>query len=239
MPTMHARTDILLGKTIREKLADKCVLIAGLGGVGGQAAEAIARSGIGHLRLIDADVFSPSNLNRQLLATQHTIGMPKTKAAYERFLSIDPNLDIEIIDRFLPPDTNAIAPLLEGVDYVLDCIDTIACKVALILAAQAQNIPLISAMGAGNKLEVSQVSIAPLNKTYNCKLAQQVRHRLRKAGGRLDYPVVFSKEIARPPIAKVVGSGEGARSVNGTISYMPALFGIMMAGQVVRDLSQD
>lgn len=247
----HARTEILIGAEGLARLRAAHVLVAGLGGVGGYAAEALGRAGIGRLTLLDHDVVSLSNLNRQLLALHSTLGRPKVEVMAERLRDINPAIELASIGVFLQPDDAdaLIAPLSPGpsptrgerrrYDYVADCIDSIACKAALVAACHRQGIPVISALGAGNCLDVSRVRVAQLNQTQVCPLARELRRKLRELGAPLNYPVVYSDELRRPPLPHqpVGGDTPGRpRAVNGTISYLPALFGMMLAGVVIRRL---
>ena len=239
MPTPHARSQILIGADGIDRLRHKTVLIAGLGGVGGYCAEAVARAGVGHLIILDHDTVSPSNLNRQLLALHSTLGAKKTGVMRARLLDINPELDLTVHDRFLHPSDAAdyLAPLTP--DILADCIDSIACKAALVAAAQARGITVISAMGAGNRLDPGHARIRPLNQTSGCPLAREMRRTLKAHGASLNYPVVYSDEPPRQPLPHqpVGGDTPGrARAVNGTISYMPALFGILMAGHIIQTL---
>jgi tRNA A37 threonylcarbamoyladenosine dehydratase len=227
------------------------VLVAGLGGVGGYAAEALGRAGVGQLTLLDHDVVSPSNLNRQLLALHSTLGRPKVEVIAERLRDIDPAIELTLIGEFLQPEAAEalIAPLTPNPSltrgegrryaYVADCIDSIACKAALVAACHRHEVPVISALGAGNCLDVSRVRVAQLNQTQMCPLARELRRKLRELNAPLNYPVVYSDEPRRPPLPHqpVGGDTPGRpRAVNGTISYLPALFGMMLAGVVIRRL---
>ncbi|MCU0807367.1 MAG: tRNA threonylcarbamoyladenosine dehydratase [Candidatus Contendobacter sp.] len=249
----HARTEILIGAEGLARLRAAHVLVAGLGGVGGYAAEALGRAGVGRLTLLDHDVVSPSNLNRQLLALHSTLGRPKIAVMADRLRDIDPTIELTLIGEFLQPEAAGalVAPLTpdpsptrgEGsqpaYDFVADCIDSIACKAALVAACHRQGVPVISALGAGNCLDVSRVRVAQLNQTQGCPLARELRHKLRELNAPLNYPVVYSDEPRRPPLPHqpVGGDTPGRpRAVNGTISYLPALFGVMLAGVVIRRL---
>ncbi|SEP76010.1 tRNA A37 threonylcarbamoyladenosine dehydratase [Ectothiorhodospira magna] len=235
---LHERTELLIGPAGLERLARCHVFIAGLGGVGGSAAEAIARAGIGHITLLDHDQVGPSNMNRQLVALHSTLGRPKAAVMAARIQDINPALTVVVQEDFLTPD-NVATLLPADVDYVLDCIDSIACKAALVHCCQQRDVPVISSMGAGGRLDPTAVGIGPLASTEKCPLAREMRKRLRRLGGHLDYPVVHSTETAikgtehRPIEGAVAGR---PRAVNGTIAYMPNLFGLMLAGQVIRDL---
>lgn len=235
----HARTEILIGVEGLERLRAARVLVAGLGGVGGHAAEALGRAGIGHLSLLDYDAVAPSNLNRQLLALHSTLGQPKVELMAARLRDIDPTLELKLIAEFLRPEAAEGLVRVGRYDFVADCIDSIACKAALVAACQHQGVPVISALGAGNCLEVSRVRLARLEQTQVCPLARELRRRLRQAGATLDYPVIYSDEPRRRPLGHQPVAGEALgrpRAVNGTISYLPALFGIMLAGFIVRRL---
>jgi tRNA A37 threonylcarbamoyladenosine dehydratase len=255
MPQPQARTEILIGAEGLARLRAARVLVAGLGGVGGHVAEALGRAGVGHLTLLDHDVVSPSNLNRQLLALHSTLGRPKVEVMAERLRDLDPTLELILIGEFLHPEaTEALitaSPIIpnpspsrgEGrrllYDFVADCIDSIACKAALVAACHRHGIPVISALGAGNCLDVSRVRAAQLNQTQMCPLARELRRKLRELGAPLNYPVIYSDEPRRPalPHQPVDGATSGRpRAVNGTISYMPALFGMMLAGVIIQRL---
>lgn len=239
MPTAHARSQILIGDDGLDRLRHKTVLIAGLGGVGGYCAEAVARAGVGQMIILDHDTVSPSNLNRQLLALHSTLGRKKTEIMRERLLDINPELALTVCDRFIHPSDASEWLAAYTPDMLADCIDSIACKAALIAAAQARGIAVISAMGAGNRLDVSRARICSLNQTSGCPLARELRRTLKAHGANLGYPVVYSDEPLRQPLPHQPVGGDvpgRARAVNGTISYLPALFGIMMAGHIIQTL---
>ena len=239
MPTAHARSQILIGDDGLDRLRQKTVLIAGLGGVGGYCAEAVARAGVGQMIILDHDTVSPSNLNRQLLALHSTLGRKKTEVMRERLLAINPELALTVCDRFIHPSDAGEWLAAYTPDMLADCIDSIACKAALIAAAQARGIAVISAMGAGNRLDVSRARIRSLNQTSGCPLARELRRTLKAHGANLGYPVVYSDEPRRQPLPHQPVGGDvpgRARAVNGTISYLPALFGIMIAGHIIQTL---
>ncbi len=237
---IHDRTRLLIGQPGLDQLAKSRVLIVGLGGVGSFAAEAIARAGIGQITLLDNDVIADSNLNRQLLALRSTVGRSKAEVMAERIQDINPDLELDVIQVFLGPDNAASFIAAKRYDFIVDCIDTIACKAALVYASQQLNVPVISALGAGGRLDANQLEITTLNKTHTCPLAREIRRRLRALNGELRYPVVFSKEIPVKATVhqEVVGSDNPGRSraVNGTISYLPGMVGLMLAGYVIKDL---
>ncbi len=235
------RTEILIGPEGISKLAAKHVIVVGLGGVGGYAAEAIARAGVGRMTIIDHDRVGPSNCNRQLLALQSSIGRPKVDVMAERLLDINPDLKLDIKELFITPDN--CGELLAGsqVDYLLDCIDSIACKAALVAECQIKTVPVASALGAGGRMDVTMAKVSTLEKTAVCPLAREMRGQMRKLGASLDYPVVYSDETPTKglPHQPIDGTTPGRpRAVNGTISYMPGLFGLMLAGLVIRKLLQ-
>lgn len=239
MPTPHARTEILLGTDALNHLRKQHVLVAGIGGVGGYVAENLARAGIGELTLLDKDTVTPSNLNRQIVALYSTIGQKKTAIMQARITDIDPTIKVNIIDDFMSVETTESTVLSGDYDFIADCIDTIACKAQLIAEAQKHHIPVVSAMGAGNRIDVSKARIARLDKTAGCPLAREMRRRLRALKASLKYPVVFSDEPRRSPLV-MNPSSENYRekATNGTISYLPAIFGILLAGEVVKRLME-
>jgi tRNA A37 threonylcarbamoyladenosine dehydratase len=236
MPHPFARTEILIGQHGLASLQRKHVLVAGLGGVGSYAAEALARAGIGCLTLLDHDTVSPSNINRQLVALQSTVGQMKVDVMAARLRDINPAVQL-IVQRDFLQSSAAEAFIATGrYDFVADCIDSIACKAALVAASLRQGAPVISAMGAGNRLQVSRVKVAFLEQTQGCPLAREMRARLRILGVTLRYPVVYSDEPRHQPLPHQPLEGDTPgrpRAVNGTISYLPPLFGMMLAGVVI------
>ncbi|MBS0002532.1 MAG: tRNA threonylcarbamoyladenosine dehydratase [Thioalkalivibrio sp.] len=232
------RTGLLLGAEALAALRRRHVLIAGLGGVGSYAAEATARAGVGRITLLDHDQVAPSNLNRQLVALRSTVGQPKTEVMQRRIADIDPAIRVQTVTEFLRPDN--IPELVPGdADYVLDCIDSIACKAALVAACQTREQRVISSVGAGGRIDPTLIRVGLLAETRICPLARILRKQLRRLGARLDYPVVYSLEVPRKGTehCPIDGPVPGrARSVNGTISYLPALFGLTAAGWVLREI---
>lgn len=232
------RTELLVGSEALTMLRGRHVVIAGVGGVGSYAAEAIARAGVGHITLLDHDQVAPSNLNRQLVALRSTVGQPKAQVMAQRIADIDPGIKVHCVAEFLRPE-NAVDLIPAHADYVLDCIDSIACKAALVANCQVRGQPVISSMGAGGRIDPTLVRVGLLAETQLCPLARVMRKRLRRLGASLDYPVVYSLEQPRkgtehrPIDGPVPGR---ARSVNGTISYLPALFGLTAAGWAIRAL---
>jgi tRNA A37 threonylcarbamoyladenosine dehydratase len=233
------RTRILIGPEGVAALGEKHVMVVGLGGVGSYAAEALVRSGIGTITIIDHDQVASSNCNRQLPALQSTIGRPKVEVMAERLLAINPQLNLNARPLFVTPDNCEELVADKTLDYLLDCIDSIACKAALVKACQDAGAPVISALGAGGRLDVTRADITTLDKTEICPLAREMRKRLRHLGGSLEYPVVFSDEppVKGLPHQPLEGGHPGRpRAVNGSSSFMPGLFGLMQAGFVIREL---
>lgn len=236
MDAFFERTAILINDEGIEKLTNARILIAGLGGVGSYAVEALARSGIGYIKMIDHDVVSGSNMNRQLVALNSTIGKRKADVMAERVKDINPNCIVEICDDFIKvEDMDAL--FIEPYDYVIDAIDSLVCKVAYLRSAHEKGYKVISSMGAGGKLDPTQIKVADLYKTSVCKLAFKIRNRLRRQGVPKGIKAVYSTEKPLPPLPpEPVPGNSRPRAVNGTISYLPALFGLTIAGEVIKDL---
>jgi len=236
-----SRSELLLGEAALERLRSARVTVFGLGGVGSFAVEALARAGVGHLRLVDHDVVGPSNLNRQLFALRSTIGQPKAEVAAARVRDINPDCHVDARVTFIHTDT--LPDLLEPrPDAIIDAIDSMTCKVALMRVAHEQGLPIITAMGAGGRTESNQLFVGDLSQTRNCPLASRVRKELRKAGITQGIRCVYSLEPAdnkRPAnpldIEPHRGPGRARRPV-GTISYMPAIVGLKVAEEVLRML---
>lgn len=226
-----------MGKAGIEKLQQAHVLVAGVGGVGSYAAEMIVRAGIGEITLIDADVVKPSNRNRQLPALSSTEDQLKVDVMARRLLDINPYVKINKIDYFIRQEL--IPEILnQKLDYVVDAIDSLSPKVFLIVHTLQREIPLISSMGAGGKMDPAQVKIADISESYNCKLARMIRKRLTKFGIKKGFEVVFSPEEVNKDHVIFVEDEQNKKTTVGTISYMPALFGIMAASQVIRKLTE-
>lgn len=234
-PAQFERAEILIGTEGVEKLAGKHVFLAGLGGVGSWCAEALARAGIGKLTLVDMDTVAVSNINRQMPALLSTVGRRKTAVMAERIRDINPDCALTVLDTFIDPD-NVAGLLAADLDYVVDCIDSLNCKVALIATAHGRGIPVAASMGAGNKLDPGRIRIADISKTQVDALAREVRHRLKRMGIAEGILTVYSDEPGRPPRPPEPTSHGRARAVNGTISYLPPLFGLMLAGAVIQRL---
>lgn len=231
------RTRILIGDAGIATLATRHVFVAGLGGVGSYCAEALARAGIGRLTLIDHDVVGASNINRQLPALLSTVGHPKVEVMAARIRDIHPACDLTIRREFLTVD-NIEQQLPEDCDYLIDAIDALSSKTALVGKSVQRGLKVASSMGAGNRLDPGRIKVADISATEMCPLARQMRKRLlRHYGIRKGVLTVFSDEEPRPPLPPEPVDGPGRpRAVNGTISYMPPLFGLMLAGAVIQRL---
>ncbi len=229
------RTSLLLGDEKLKKLQNANVLVVGLGGVGAYAAEMIARAGVGHMTIADADCVSESNINRQLVALHSTIGRPKCEILAERLRDINPDIELTIVNRFIKDDETD--ELLDSApfDYVVDAIDTLSPKLALIKGSLDRGIPLVSSMGAGAKTDPTLMEIKDIAKTHHCPLAHMLRKRLHKIGIKRGFWAVFSPEPVREG-AMILCEEQNKKSNVGTISYIPALFGIGCASVVIRSL---
>lgn len=231
----HSRTALLLGEAGVARLQGSRVAVFGLGGVGGYAVEALARAGVGCLELIDHDTISLTNLNRQLLATHATLGMEKSQAAAERVRAIDPGIQAVPRDLFFGADTLSQFDF-SGYDYVIDAIDTVSCKLLLAQACQAAGTPLISSMGTGNKLDPTAFRIADISETHGCPLARIMRKECKKRGIRR-LKVVYSPEEPLRPQGCTEAPPEGRRAIPGSVSFVPAAAGLILAGEVIRHLA--
>lgn len=231
-----SRTQLLLGKDAMEKLNNATVAVFGLGGVGGYTVEALARSGIGALELIDHDTISITNINRQILATHSTVGMDKAEAAKNRVLDINPEIKVTPRKEFFGPDTAGNFDFSKY-DYVVDAIDTVTGKLALVQAAQAANTPILCCLGTGNKLDPSKFQIADITKTSVCPLARIMRKECAKRGIR-HLKVLFSTEDPIPTDPNAIGEElpEGRRALPGSVAFVPSVAGLMIAGEVIKEL---
>ncbi len=232
-----SRTGLLLGKAAMEKLKNAHVAVFGLGGVGGYVVEALARSGIGALTLVDHDTISITNLNRQLLATRQTVGQSKAQAAADRVLSIDPEIRVDVRCGFFGPDT-AEEYDFKKYDYVVDAIDTVTGKLALVTTAQTAGTPIISCMGTGNKLDPTRFQIADITKTSVCPLARIMRKECAKRGIK-HLKVLFSTEdpiASDPSMLTDEELPEGRRALPGSVAFVPSVAGLIIAGEVIQDL---
>ena len=231
-----ARMTRIIGESAMEKLHRSRVAVFGLGGVGGICAEYLVRAGIGKIDLIDHDVVSLTNLNRQILATHDSIGRSKVEVARERLLSINPELEVEIWNRFYLPENAGDMPF-SRYDYLVDAVDTVAAKLEIILQADKAGVPVISCMGAGNKLDPSALRVADISETSVCPLARVMRQQLRKRG-ILHLKVVYSQEKPRKPEDNGEEElPEGKRAIPGSSSFVPSVAGLLLANQVVLDLA--
>ena len=223
-----SRTELLIGKDGIEKLKKAKVAIFGNGGVGSYTVEGLARSGIENFILVDNDIVSLTNINRQIIATHKTIGMPKVEVAKERILEINPNANIEIYQKLFMPETEGI--LTEDIDYIIDCVDTVTAKIELVMRANKLNIPIISCMGTGNKLDPTRFEVTDIYITSVCPLAKVMRKELKNRGIR-KLKVIYSKE---EPIKIMESTEEKVKA--GSISFVPSVAGLIIAGEVIRDI---
>lgn len=229
------RTSLLLGDEKLEILRRANVLVVGLGGVGAYAAEMIARSGVGRITIADADTVSTTNINRQLIALHSTIGKQKAELMAERLRDINPEVELTVVNRFIKDDETDALLDSQKFDYVVDAIDTLSPKLALIKGCLDRNIPLVSSMGAGAKTDPTKMDICDIAKTHHCPLAHMLRKRLHKIGIRSGFKAVYSPEPVREG-AMILCEEQNKKSNTGTISYIPALFGIGCASVVIRGL---
>lgn len=225
-----SRTQLLIGADGLQKLHNAKVAVFGVGGVGGYVVEALARSGVGGLTLIDPDRVSESNINRQIIALSSTVGQYKTHAAKARVMDIYPDCKVETLEIFYAPDVTDFD--FSSFDYVVDAVDTVSAKLAIIERAKSANIPVISSMGAGNKLDPTLFEVSDIAKTSVCPLARVMRRELKKRG--IDHvKVVYSKEEPRP--AKAVDE-ESGKAIPASIAFVPSVVGLIIAAEVIKDL---
>lgn len=250
MLTQYSRTELIFGKSGMERLANARVAVFGIGGVGGYAVEAFARSGIGILDLIDDDKICLTNLNRQIFATHKTVGKYKVDVAKERILEINPQAKVNLFKLFYSPET-ADQIDLSVYDYVVDAIDTVTAKIELVLRSKAANVPIISSMGAGNKINASAFEVADIYDTSVCPLAKVMRHELR-ARNVDSLKVVYSKEVPRKPVEDMSISCRAncicpkgtvrkctvRRQIPGSNAFVPSVTGLIIAGEVIKDLTE-
>ena len=248
MLTQFSRTQLLFGKEAMDKLAGSKVAVFGIGGVGGYVCEALVRSGVGAFDLIDDDKVCLTNLNRQIIATRSTVGKYKTDVMRDRMLDINPNVEVEVHKCFFLPENADDFPW-DSYDYVVDAVDTVTAKIALVMKCKEKNIPIISSMGAGNKLDGSQFKVADIYKTKVCPLAKVMRRELKKRGVK-KLKVVYSEEIPTRPIEDMAISCRnncicppGAehkcterRDIPGSVAFVPSVAGLIIAGEVAKDL---
>lgn len=232
------RSELLIGKDEQNRLKKSHVLICGLGGVGSFAGEFIARAGVGKMTIIDGDEFDPTNKNRQLTALDSTIGKNKAEVLGERIKDINPDIELTIIKEFVQPER--VWEILESSkpDFVMDCIDSLTPKLNWIKACVRHRIKIISSMGAGGKLDPSKVQVSKLNKTYNCNFASSLKKMIKREGfGTKSVKVVFSNENQIKSSLQLTDGTNYKKSFYGTISYMPAIFGLQAAAEVIKVLS--
>ena len=248
MLTQFSRTELLFGKEAMDKLAGSKVAVFGIGGVGGYVCEALVRSGVGAFDLIDDDKVCLTNLNRQIIATRSTVGKYKTDVMRDRMLDINPNVEVEVHKCFFLPENADDFPW-DSYDYVVDAVDTVTAKIALVMKCKEKNIPIISSMGAGNKLDGSQFKVADIYKTKVCPLAKVMRRELKKRGVK-KLKVVYSEEIPTRPIEDMAINCRnncicppGAehkcterRDIPGSVAFVPSVAGLIIAGEVAKDL---
>lgn len=237
MAEQFSRTELLLGKGNMEKLQNSRVAVFGVGGVGGYVVEALTRSGIGAIDLIDNDTVSQSNLNRQIIATYDTIGKYKTEVMRDRIRSINPECRVEVHNCFYLPETQLQFDFSKY-DYVVDAIDTVTGKIALVMQAKEANTPIISSMGAGNKLNPAEFEVADIYQTAVCPLARVMRQELKKRGVK-KLKVVYSKEKPIQPMREAQTTEETentGKPVPGSVAFVPSVAGLIIASEVVKDL---
>ena len=230
-----SRTELLLGRTGMERLAAARVAVFGIGGVGGYAVEALARSGVGALDLVDSDTVDPTNLNRQIIATMGAIGRPKTQVAAERVASINPSCIVRPCQCFFLPET-ADQFDFAAFDYVIDAVDTVSAKIALVEAAFAAGVPIVSSMGAGNKLDPTAFRVADIYETSVDPLARVMRRELRRRGIP-SLKVVYSTEPPLVPADDDMAVKDGTRPAPGSVAFVPSVAGLILGGEVVKDLA--
>ena len=249
MLNQFSRTQLLLGESAMQELANKRVAVFGIGGVGGYACEALVRSGIGAFDLIDDDKVCLTNLNRQIIATRKTVGKYKTEVMKERMLEINPNVDVRIHNCFFLPE-NADKFPFDEYDYIIDAVDTVTAKISIIMKANELGIPVISSMGAGNKLDPTAFMVADIYKTRECPLAKVMRRELKKRGVK-KLKVVYSEEQPTRPIEDMSISCRtncicppGAehkcterRDIPGSVAFVPSVVGLIIAGEVIKDIA--
>ena len=249
MLTQFSRTELLLGKEAMEKLKNAKVAVFGIGGVGGYVCEALVRSGVGAFDLIDDDKVCLTNLNRQIIATRKTVGKYKTDVMKDRILEINPDARVEVHKCFFLPE-NADEFHFEEYDYIVDAVDTVTAKISLVMKAQEMNVPIISSMGAGNKLDASQFRVADIYKTKVCPLAKVMRRELKKRGVK-KLKVVYSEEQPTRPVEDMAISCRtncicppGAahkcterRDIPGSVAFVPSVAGLIIAGEVIKDIT--
>lgn len=231
MENQFSRTELIIGNEAQDKLKKSKVIVFGVGGVGSYVVEGLARAGIGHVVIVDNDTVSESNINRQLIALHSTIGKNKVDVVKERVLDINPNAIVESYKEFVMPDSQDFFD--ETFDYVIDAIDTVTAKINIIERAKKYNVPIISSMGTGNKLDPTRFEIADIQKTSVCPLAKVIRKELGKKGVK-QVKVLYSKE--EPLKINCGANEEGNKRSPGSVSFVPSVAGLIIAGEVIKDL---
>lgn len=229
------RMTLLIGQEQVNNLQKSNILVVGLGGVGGFVVEFLARAGVGKMTIVDGDGVDDTNKNRQIIALDSTIGQPKVELIAKRLLDINPKIEVEVIHEFLEPE-RMLEVVGKGYDFVLDCIDSVQPKFFLILACKRHNVPFISSMGAGGKMDVSKVKVMNIWKTENDRLAYQIKKRLKKKKALRKFKVVCSTEPVNEEALEFTDGSNYKKTYYGTISYMPAIFGLYMAEHVLKKL---
>lgn len=239
MISQFSRTQLLLGEDSMNTLKNARIAVFGIGGVGGYVCEALVRSGIGAFDLIDKDTVCQSNINRQIIATMKTVGRNKTDVMKERMLDINPDVDVKTYECFFLPENANDFPFAEY-DYVVDAVDTVTAKIELVMQCQKAGVPIISSMGAGNKIEASAFKVADIYKTKTCPLAKVMRRELKKRGVK-KLKVVYSEE---KPITPFYGNVEiednsqnSRKAVPGSLAFVPSVAGLIIAGEIIKDLT--
>lgn len=249
MLNQFSRTQLLLGKEAMDKLKNSRVAVFGIGGVGGYVCEALVRSGVGHFDLIDDDKVCLTNLNRQIIATRKTVGQYKTDVMKERMLDINPDIEVNVHKCFFLPENAEEFPF-DQYDYVVDAVDTVTAKIELVMKAKEMEVPIISSMGAGNKLDPSAFRVADIYKTKMCPLAKVMRRELKQRGVK-KLKVVYSEEKPTRPLEDMAISCRnqcicppGAkhkcterRDIPGSVAFVPSVVGLIIAGEVIKDLT--
>lgn len=236
IPYWMSRTQLMLGDETLEKLMNKNVLVIGLGGVGAICAEMIVRAGVGKITIVDNDLVDESNINRQIQALHSTAKQPKAQVLATRLKDINPNLDLTVLEIYIREKITVDLVEKENWDYIVDCIDTLSCKVFLIKACIDRKLPLVSSLGAGGKVDPSRIEVTDISQTHECNLAKYVRKRLHSLGIKKGLKVVFSAEKVDQSRIIETEKAFPKKSLIGTLSYMPAMFGCTVASVVIRDL---
>lgn len=239
MSNQFSRTQLLLGEESMDKLKNARVAVFGVGGVGGYVCEALVRSGVGSFDIIDNDKVCLSNINRQIIATNKTVGQYKVDVMRDRMLDINPDVDVRVHKCFFLPE-NADEFNFGDYDYVVDAVDTVAAKIELVMKCNKENVPIISSMGAGNKLEASAFRVADIYKTKMCPLAKVMRYQLKRRGIK-KLKVVYSEEMPIRPVANAAEEepqpGSSRRSTPGSVAFVPSVAGLIIAGEIVKDIT--